>query len=1023
MPRIIIVSNRLPVTIHPDRPPPGDVEKSSGGLVSAFRGIMDSYEQLVWIGWPGSHAANEADEQRIAARLYEESSSFQLIPVWLSQAEVEDFYSGFSNSSLWPLLHWMTPYARFKKAWATSYRSVNDKFAEAILNIATPSDLIWIQDYHLFLVPKLLRQKHDSKVTRGDLQRSGHVQRPKDLPPPIEDEGGVSPSGSVPRIRPAYLPPPEERPEGDADGCANDPPQDRGPGAAVSEVDLEFSDVDMTRSHRESGDGPCVDIAEPEEGKLRIAFFLHTPFPSYEVISALPQCLEIMRGVLGADLIGFHTYGYLRHFRSCVIRVCGFTPEIDHVDHRGQRTRLGVFPIGANCQVIYEAMRSERFVKHLSDYTEQFKGRSLVLSVERLDYSKGIPQRLAAIRRYLEEAHQKETLAAEEEDGAAGSVEERTSRSRLEDLLKRFQEPGQGNATEGSLSRLEDWHQGLRRINASVKNFFSNSVPVATEPLDHAKTVFVFVAVPSRQDVQEYKDIEEEVHRSISTINGQFSTITHQPIVYIHRSVQTEELQALYARSDCCLVTPLIDGMNLVAKEFVAAKDKTVENVVPGTLVISELAGAAQELFDAIVVNPYDEDAVAEAITVGLELARGNRLSEAQRWEMTDKMRQSVLQNDAVAWAKGLLGELQRPRDEKLAKPAEASQLPLDDTAACLFFRKAKGTKALFLDYDGTLREFESRPEDAVPSGDGFRELFQGLAAREDLKVFIVSGRDKEFLELHFGAYESFTLIAEHGFVMLGTDTAREWRTINPYTNTEWKHKIKPVMELFTRCTPGARIEDKSSSIVWHYRECDDEYGQFKAKELMYQLALSVGNLPCQISQGTKIVEVASLQVTKGLVVRSACLERRASGDPFSAVLCLGDSPTDESMFQEAPPGSHTVNVGQRETCAKYRLQDPADVRRFLKMIVDQCPPVPKQLSPVFRDSSAVYKSIDEGFGGRSADLSDLDPLAGLPEHETWGEEADSPATGAAAAAEEAAMLPTAAAAAAAAAPSPQPAG
>ncbi|CAE7748765.1 tpsp, partial [Symbiodinium pilosum] len=165
------------------------------------------------------------------------------------------------------------------------------------------------------------------------------------------------------------------------------------------------------------------------------------------------------------------------------------------------------------------------------------------------------------------------------------------------------------------------------------------------------------------------------------------------------------------------LVTPLIDGMNLVAKEFIAAKDRSIDKVVPGTVVLSELAGAAQELFDAIVVNPYDDDAVADAIAIGLELTRGNRLGEDQRWEVTERMRQAIIENDSAAWGRSMLAELENPsKGTRIARPERLAMQYLQDHFAAKFFESREGLKALFLDYDGTLREFEARPEDAVPT-------------------------------------------------------------------------------------------------------------------------------------------------------------------------------------------------------------------------------------------------------------------------------------------------------------------
>lgn len=1015
--RIVVVSNRLPVTLHPERQPPHDVEQSSGGLASALRRVAETYDELLWIGWPGCFISSPADEEAWTRRLREESSTIKMTPVWLTQSEVEDFYNGYSNSSLWPLLHWNTPYARFKRSWGECYRRVNERFTDAILQVASPCDLIWIQDYHLFLVPQLLRSKRDHPLLLRELELRGEasrlppsrevrptIERPDFLPPtPVDDGAAASlPHGEsrrpadLPELRKKYSNAALDVPGNEANEASKDEASFEDAEEGGSPVNLDpwraFNPPDRLVSGsyeatREQHVGSFIAEVE-QEIKLKIAFFLHTPFPSYEVICVLPEAREIVEGLLGADLVGFHTYSYLRHFRSCVMRLCGFTPEIDHIDHVGQRTRLGVFPIGANCNFLTEAMKNKAFEEHLKSYTEEFEGKSLVLSVERLDYSKGLPQKLDAIERYLEKAGKP---AADESTAAAAGDEEDEMTGVLERLEKRFDERRGKARDKGFAARFGN----IGRAGASFTQLLSKAFPPKEEkPLDHKKTVFLFIAVPSRQEVPEYRIIEEQVHRTISTINGRFATPTHQPIIYIHRGISMDELAALYARADVCLVTPLIDGMNLVAKEFVAAKDRSVQNVVPGCVVLSELAGAAQELFDAIVVNPYNADEVSNAIEAGLELVKGGRLDEDSRWEFTRKMRKYVLEHDVVRWAAELLGKLQEPMVGEIARSEAASPL-LGDAVAEQFFQSRPGVKAIFLDYDGTLREFERRPEDAVPSEEA-HDILRGLNARDDLQVFIVSGRNKEFLEAHFGQYRSFTLIAEHGYMVRGPKSEHRWVFFNPYTSTEWMSKVKPVMELFAQCTPGAWIQQKTSSIVWHYRECDDEYGLFKAKDLVHSLALSLGNLPCQIAQGHKIVEVSSLQVKKGLIVRSTLRERLHE---FTSVLCVGDDHTDESMFLEAPEGAVTVKVGGGDTYARYRVRDPAGVRRFLRLVIDQRPrkrpPAVVNSSPSIEErlaqgasaqrTATVFMSLDvPAINAQGDDEEALeDPLLDLPECET----------------------------------------
>jgi len=1042
MSRLVVVSNRLPVTIYPEKDAPDDVSTSSGGMVSALNSIADKYDELVWIGWPGAVVSGPEEEQRFNERLQEESerSTVKLVAVWLTTVEVEDFYNGYSNSSLWPLLHWMTPYARFKRSWAAVYKTVNEKFADIVLEVATPRDLIWVNDYHLFMVPQILRKKRDNERMEEAIHqmpsyedvceaRPEEVQRPTFLPLEIDDILIPLHEKSSVDLRPAGLPP-ELLPD-DAAACGEEVERShtvptihsQGAAAAMPAPELLATvsspellgpyverECEPPEGEVDGGGGSGNGLGDKASGrsittieretKLKIAFFLHTPFPPYEVLCVLPDAMELIDGVLGSDLVGFHTYGYLRHFRSCVVRFCGFTPEIDHIDHHGQRTRLGVFPIGANWQGISAAMQSKSFAQHLEDYTAQFQGKNLVLSVERLDYTKGMPQKLAAIHRYLEKAAEAQQSRlqrtesgqqpAEEpscEGGGSGGPEEQDA-DLIEGWKCRIEERKERSEVEGgTISRRGIFEAVNKTIGAAKRQLWKtiSPTPISQAFVEHWKTVFLFIAVPSRCEVSQYQSIEEEVHQTISKINGLFSTPMHQPLVYIHRPIPIDELAALYARADCALVTPLIDGMNLVAKEFIAAKDRGLPNVLPGALVLSELAGAAQELFDANVVNPYDEEAVANAITDSLELMKGEHLDEAGRWHLTQSMREAILRDDAVAWAKKLLESLQAPADTKIMRP-EAAALPLHDSAAKWFFEVTPGTKALFLDYDTIFLEPEQggggAQEDApgpqqptaasgVPWGSPEEEeeetaperILRALGRREDLEIFIVSVRGKELLDEHFKPHESLTLIAETGGALRGPATRHEWRPtrLSTKSSTAWMTKVLPIMELFRAATPGAEIEEKSAAIVFHYAAADRDYGKFKAKELVHQLSHSLVNLPCQISQGDKSVEIASVDVQKGLVVSGICQDK-----VFSRVLCVGSDSTDESMFLLAPERAYTVKVGPGETYANYRFASAGEARRFLKLIVDQRLPE-QQPRPLSEGGHLARRAASPPHGHRAA--------------------------------------------------------
>mmetsp|Transcript_89767 Transcript_89767/g.187552 ORF Transcript_89767/g.187552 Transcript_89767/m.187552 type:complete len:946 (+) Transcript_89767:83-2920(+) len=935
MVRVVFVSNRLPVTINPDRQPPHDVQQSSGGLVSALRSVAQDYDEVLWIGWPGAHCANEEEMTR---RLHESSSAIQMHPVWLSKDDVEDFYNGFSNSSLWPLLHWMTPYARFKRSWFESYRRVNTKFAEVILAVARPDDIVWVHDYHLFLVPQMVR-----KIVQ-ELQEGGYElpDRPKDLP--IED----AEDDSKEFLRYSSF---------ESIGSSSAIAAAAAAGAAVTPTDATPSAA--AKDSRRVSFSPAPRGQDPRWHSLKIGFFLHTPFPSWEVISTHPNVVDIVQGMLGADLIGFHTYNYLRHYRSCVIRLCGFTPEMDMVEFEGRRSRLGVYPIGANCSDILNNMKTDKFKEHLTEYADQFQGKSLVLSVERLDYSKGMPQKLAAIEKYLEEAAELQKARKTKGEDESDSQDNDEREQKLEQLKQRFE--------ERRVKQKESARGGLRTAMSHFWNKAKSVMLDQEEDLDHTKTVFLFIAVPSRQSVQEYKAIEEEVHKSISTINGRFGTVNHTPILYIHRSISGDELAALYARADCCLVTPLVDGMNLVAKEFLVAKDREVDKVVPGTVVLSEFAGATQELFDALVVNPYDVEAVADAIHLGLELTRGDGVDRQYRWEVSERMRASVLANDAVSWAGTILKDLQEDKnigliDQPTKGPAKVLGMFAKDFSA-----SNSGRKAIVLNFDGC--------KDTVPPDPKiWNPLLESLSARSDIYMTIISGRNKEFMEEKFGKLSNVALIAEHG-IFVRRPSEKHWSELFYDDSRAWLQKVTPLMQLFERCTPHAKLDIRRASLAWYFGDCDEIYGTFKTKELVHQLALSTGNLPCEVCQGEKFIEVKSLRVANGFALKKIVAEQDKLGSPLTAILIVSDDSSDPSIFQALPKDrAYTIRVGLGDTCARHRFEDWNEGYQFLNTIdADDPDGFDKAMSfqrfqSCLGDESALPQ-VDSDEAGKDADI------------------------------------------------------
>jgi trehalose 6-phosphate synthase/phosphatase len=719
MPNTLInVSNRLPVTVEEDR-----VTKSSGGLVAALEGLPEGQYKTKWIGWPGAAFPEEGRRQEIARKLAEEHGC---VAVFLSQEEATAFYEGFSNSSIWPLLHYLHNYLRYEPAWWQHYQNVNRTFAEKVLETVREGDLVWVHDYQLMLLPTMLR------------------------------------------------------------------------------------------------------AAAPN---LKIGFFLHTPFPAYEIFRCHPRRRELVAGLLGANRIGFHAFGYLRHFCSTVRRLLDIEPELTHIPSGGHITALGVYPIGINAPKFEQTLDSKEFHQRREEFRLAHEGKRLVVSVERMDYTKGILHRLEAIDNFL-----------------AGS----------------------------------DKTDAIR---------------------------FVFVSVPSREGIEEYQHLVEEVESRVGQLNGKYATLLNSPIHFIHGSIPFVDLCAMYALADIALVTPLIDGMNLVAKEFIACQRENA-----GLLILSEFAGAAEELFNAILVNPYDSAAVAGTLTDALALP-----TEEKRNRILP-MRDRVMRYDARHWARSFIDDLiSGPISDARTVEADIREAREQVGQAVSAGKRI----ALFLDYDGTLREIELDPRAATPNA-GIETLLHRLGQQPNVDVTVISGRSQEDMEAFLGGHP-FRLIAEHGASLRGPGK-KEWERSDRNVNYAWKEELLAILRLYEQAIPGSTIEEKHSSIVWHYRKADEDFGAWKAKQLTEELSALTANYPIKVRHGKKMVEVTAAENNKGAAV-ARVLEQN---DNYEIALCAGDDLTDESMFELSRPRLLTIKVGIGPTQARFRVSDPATFRRFL---------------------------------------------------------------------------------------------
>ncbi|HFC97365.1 MAG TPA: bifunctional alpha,alpha-trehalose-phosphate synthase (UDP-forming)/trehalose-phosphatase [Thermosulfurimonas dismutans] len=718
MSRFIVVSNRLPVTLKREKDR-FELKPSVGGLATALSSVVPR-EKAFWVGWPGVPAE---DLSRYEEWLTAELQALGCYPVCLSREELDKFYYGFSNRTLWPLCHYFLQYAIFDETLWEGYLRVNQKYAQVVAELAEEEAVIWVHDYQLFLLPGLLRER---------------------LP------------------------------------------------------------------------------------RASIGFFLHIPFPSYEIFRVLPWRREILEGLLGADLIGFHTYDYARHFFSSLRRILGYEHQFGLVLTEERAVKVDAFPISIDYARFARAPEDPAVRRNLERFQEEIGDRRLILSVDRLDYTKGIPQRLRAFEAFLE--------------------------------------------------RYPEWRE---------------------------KVLLILIGVPSRTEVEHYQELKREVEELVGRINGRFGTLSWMPVHYLARGLGFEELAALYFLADVALVTPLRDGMNLIAKEYVATVPED-----RGVLILSEMAGAAAELSEAILVNPFSQEDMIRALYEALRLPRDEKIIRNRR------MKERLRRYDIKRWVKEFINTL---NEVKQTQESFASfRLTGEERQKMLSRWEEARSPILFLDYDGTLVGFTGRPEKAAPDQE-LKDLLERLAGVA--RVVIISGRDPETLSRWFGDLP-VALVAEHGvFVYQGEG----WhRMVEP--EQEWKEAVRPVLELYADRTPGAFIEEKAHSLVWHYRLAESELGALRAHELKEALLDLVPPLGLMVLEGKKVLEVKPREIHKGMVARWF-LEK----GEYDFILAMGDDWTDEFLFEALPPESFTVKIGYGLTRARYRLENFREARRLLE--------------------------------------------------------------------------------------------
>ncbi|MDW7694477.1 bifunctional alpha,alpha-trehalose-phosphate synthase (UDP-forming)/trehalose-phosphatase [Flammeovirgaceae bacterium SG7u.111] len=720
--RTLIVSNRLPVTVHEDE---GEFsfKPSAGGLATGLSSVYKQGENL-WLGWPGIYDVVESQKTEVAQKLKNDN----MAPVYLTPEDIEDYYEGFSNKTLWPLFHYFTEFAIYDDYLWEAYVKVNEKFRNEILKHASDGDVIWIHDYQLLLLPSMVREK---------------------LP------------------------------------------------------------------------------------NATIGFFQHIPFPSYEIFRLLPWREQILEGMLGSDLLGFHTYDDMRHFLSSANRVLGYGSTMGKIKINNRLIAVDAFPMGIDYEKFSNATHAPETIDKLKQYFQIFSSKKVMLSIDRLDYTKGIKQRLHAFDMFLEKYPQ---------------------------------------------------YQG--------------------------KVTLILLVVPSRVQVDQYQHLKEEIDTMVGRINGKHSLLDWQPIHYFYRSFSFHDLSALYSCADVALITPLRDGMNLVCKEFIASKrDKR------GVLILSEMAGAAKELSESILINPNDVNQLVDAMAQALEMP------EAEQIARNEEMQHKVKRYNVHRWVEVFMEQL----DEVKVEQEKLNMKLVTGKTADKIVNAYKSSKKriLFLDYDGTLKAFAADPKSVSPDEE-LLEILTNLTKDPQNKVVIISGRDKSTLH-DWVSHLNLDIIAEHGVWL--KESGKEWDMIDTLDQS-WKDQIRHILELYVDRTPGSFIEDKDYSLVWHYRKADTDFGDLRARELLSNLNYLITNMDLQTMEGNKVIEIKSRVVNKG---RAA--SKWLAKDNWDFVMALGDDVTDEDTFKAMPENAFSIKVGLTVSAALLNIRSTEEVRKLLKSL------------------------------------------------------------------------------------------
>lgn len=616
--------------------------------------------------------------------------------------------------------------------------------------------------------------------------------------------------------------------------------------------------------------------------RVKLGFFLHSPFPSSEIYRTLPVRDEILKALLNSDLIGFHTFDYARHFLSCCSRMLGLSYQSKRgyigLEYYGRTVSIKILPVGIHMGQLNSVMNLPETEVRVAELREQFKGQTVMLGVDDMDIFKGISLKLLA----------------------------------MEQLLLQH-------------------------------------------PDKRGTVVLVQIANPARGRGKDVQEVQSETSATAKRINATFGKPGYKPVILIDTPLQFYERIAYYVIAECCLVTAVRDGMNLIPYEYVISRQGNgkldralgLGPTVPkkSMLVVSEFIGCSPSLSGAVRVNPWNIDSVAEAMESGLTIP------ESEKQLRHEKHHRFVSTHDVAFWARSFLQDLERSCREHVKRRCWGIGFGLGFRVIALdpSFRKLSlehivsaykrtTSRAILLDCDGTMMMQSSVSTN--PDVEAVRVL-NSLCRDPKNVVFVVSGRDRKRLTEWFSSCDNLGIAAEHGYFIRHNNDS-EWETCKPLSNFDWKHVAEPVMQLYAETTDGSSIETKESALVWNYRDADRDFGSCQAKELLDHLESVLANEPVSVKSGQYIVEVKPQGINKGLVAERLFATMQQKGMLPDFVLCIGDDRSDEDMFEVISSARTTPSlspvaevfactVGQKPSKAKYYVEDTSEILRMLE--------------------------------------------------------------------------------------------